>query len=249
MKINIKLLFLLLLPTLFWVQTSQGTDLNIPDAKNSIMTIVPLTATTDASQLNANNSLTTIEYTDGLGRPNITVQKAVTYNTKKDLVSVQNYDCYRQVSNQWLPLPVTSGTSIPDPDDVMLQAKYFYRDDMPYATFNYISNNNVTEVLTTKFCSPGEAWHNGDKTKKQVMTTSDPTNTSADMSIRLYGMDGDNVVLYENELQQFAAKVLQFTDEDGHANYTFTDAFGRTLLQRMDDGGENHDTYSIYDDM
>jgi len=249
MKINIKLLFLLLLPTLFWVQTSQGTDLSIPAAKNSIKITVPLTANSDATQLNVNNSLTTIEYTDGLGRPNITVQKAVTYNTKKDLVSVQNYDCYGQVSNQWLPLPVTSGTSIPDPAEVMQQAKYFYRDDMPYATFNYISNNNVDEGPNIRFCSSGEAWHNGDKTKKMTPTISDPTNTQTDLSIRLYGVDGDNVVLYQNELEQFATKVLQFTDEDGHANYTFTDAFGRTLLQRMVNGGENHDTYSIYDDM
>ncbi len=246
-----KPLLLLMLQTLFVIQTVRSADLYVPMAKNSVKTTIPLIATTVDGQLNSNNSLVTVEYTDGLGRPNITVQKAVTYNTKKDLVSVQNYDCYGQVSNQWLPVPITTGTSIPDPAAVIQQAQSFYADAMPYSTVtrptDVQSSTTTTGDQRTELCTPGGAWHNGNKTQKQDRLLYDFTNPQ--LAIRQYGVEGNNVVLYNDRFSQLNANVVQFTDEDGHITYTFTDAFGRTLVQRAINNGVNHDTYYVYDDM
>ncbi len=241
-----KMALLILLQILFFVPTIQAVDEYVPAGKNSVKTTVPLTAKSDASQLNPDSCLVGIEYTDGLGRPNVSVQKAITSGEKKDLVSVTNYDCFGRVSNQWLPAPMT-GTSIPDANAVMQQAKSFYGDNMPYATI-YRTTDYGTE--TNQICKPGEAWHTGNKTLKIELGSS--SDNYPDLTIKRYQVNDNSVELIENRqisMSDFNAKITKTTDEDGNVVYTFRDAWGRTLMQRRIDFGVNHDTYYVYDEM
>jgi len=106
---------------------------NAIPVQHCVKTTVPFLAVTDVSQINSGNSLTSLEYTDGLGRTNMTVQKGVTPG-KKDLVVVADYDCYGRLSNQWMPTPMVTSTT--DPGMVMQQTQNFYADNMPFRRFN-----------------------------------------------------------------------------------------------------------------
>jgi RHS repeat-associated protein len=247
-KVNqYRIRLMLLLQVVLITHVSTATNLYVPVIKNSVKTTIPLIGVTEteAAQLNTSNSLITTEYSDGLGQPNISVQKSITPSAtpslRKDLVTVTNYDDYGQMCNQWLPTPM-SATTIPDPNATMIQAASTYADNMPYTTIS-----RSTDMTSVSFCSPGAAWHNGNKVKIQKQSGFNAPTQQLD--IRQYGVEGDAVVLYDDQVEEFMANITQTTDEDGHIAYTFTDIWGHTLLQRKIDNGVNFDTYYVYDDM
>jgi RHS repeat-associated protein len=241
MKKQLKPLLLILLQATLLVQPTRAVDLYVPVVKNSEKTIVPLTGITNTSLLNDNNSLITIEYTDGLGQTNMTVQKGRT-PSKKDLATVANFDCLGRLSNQWLPTPMV-GITTADPAVVIQQAQTFYADAKPYTTITPLTN----VIDGASVCKPGNAWYSGSKILKKELLTSNFTDT--ELFIRQYSVVDDNVKLTDDPNKFFSAAVLKTTDEDGKASYTFTDIWDRTLLKRTINNGINYDTYYIYDDI
>jgi RHS repeat-associated protein len=241
--IPVKLLLLSLLQMVFLTQTALANDSYITTIKNSVKTIVPLTGVTEATQLNTNNSLVTVEYSDGLGQTNAVVQKEVT-PSKKDLVTLQNSDYLGRPTIQWLPVSVTAAT-IPDPATVIQQAKTLYNDNMPYNSVGYDINSK--DYVQVSACKPGAVRHNQSKVVKQEWLNS---GSPGALFIRQYSVTNDGKVLLTEDTEgTYTVAALKTTDEDGKVSYTFSDIYGKTLLIRQVDNTVYHDTYYVYNDM
>ena len=192
------------------------------------------------------NSLQTIQYFDGLGRPTQTVKRGFTPD-KKDLVILQEYDDFGRESNIWLPAPQSLGNGeYVTPATIKTSAQTFYNGDTAPYSYPVYENSPLNRVLEQY--GPGQDWHNPINAKS--VKTDYKTNTAGgdELSCTKYTISGNNLVnsgnYTANELY-----VVETIDEDGNFSYVFTDKLGRTLLTRFINDSENHDVYYVYDDL
>ena len=232
---------LFLLPTILFAQEPFTT------IKNSVEIIVPLAKVSNVSSLNSNNSIRIIQYTDGLGQSNVSVIKNIT-PLGKDIVSLTSFGCEGSIVNNWLPVPITQGNSLPDPAIVMQSAKTFYGDSKPYSSSK--SEKLFGGFFIQQITPPGQDWHNNDKKK----TMKSYVNYDEDYSlyrVTKYTVTS-NGVKNEGYYPTLMLKLIENTDEDGKKIIDFFDFTGNHILQRKVVGNtdvSSFDTYYVYDDM
>ena len=216
----------------------------VSPVRNAVRTTVPIAAVTSEASLNSDNSLTAIQYTDGLGRPNITVAEGITPEGK-DLVSMVTYDVDGNPSEQWLPAPVVSNGSLPDPETVMQSARTFYNDNKPFSS----AETNYGLVHAKIFTPPGTDWHDTPK-RKAGYTGMNRDTLSPLYQVNKYKVVG-NGVQKGNRYFAGSLTLTENIDEDGKKMVVFYDLSGKLILERKvfnESGNVFYDTYRVYDD-
>lgn len=222
--------------------------INASSNKNYIVTITPLDASDQASFRDGKltigrnaRALVNIDYYDGLGRPEQSVQVGITPN-KKDLVTLQEYDGFGRESNMWLPGYGSGQGAYTAPATVKTSAKTsaLNNDQNPYS--HPVYENSPLNRVQQQF-GAGSLWHDNEKAVEYQRHTN---STSADYICAYYYLMGDHLKKegnYANN-QLFAEKTF---DEDGNWSVTLTDKLGRTILHRAFNNMP-YDTYYVYDD-
>ena len=229
-------------------------------AQTSSQNYIKTTTYTNYTNEKASDSLVTIGYFDGLGRPFETVQKGIT-PAKADLIAYQEYDAFGRESNAWLPA-VASGNN----GAYMTLATYQSKVATTYnsTTYNTAADSKPYSYpvyepsplnLVTEQYGPGADWQtNGKSVKTGYLTNKAKTGTDwvdADSLVCGKYITNDatkTVSLYRTD--NYAANELYVTrsmDEDGNRSYEFKDKLGQVLLTRQINAGKSFDTNYIYD--
>ena len=122
---------------------------------NYIMTITPLDETSNLKfsdegiSIDANVRVkATIQYYDGLGRPNELVAVGVT-PSKKDLVSTTTYSGLHRATKQYLPMPMDTKGTYTDIATAQQEAKSYFGDNRPFTESLY-ENSALERVIGQK---------------------------------------------------------------------------------------------------
>ena len=144
-------------------------------------------------------------------------------------------------SRLWLPTADGSNDgSYPDIGKLKQSARSFYSEDShPYSLTVYDGSalNEVVEAY-----GPGKSWHTAGRSVKNDRMT------NSSLSVRIYQAETDDNLRVAGSYAEQTLDAVRTTDEDGNVTYEFKDKTGRTLLTRQMNGGEAHDTYTVYDD-
>ncbi|WP_282088321.1 DUF6443 domain-containing protein [Aquimarina algiphila] len=251
--------------------------------KNYVHTTVPQTAVTIAdmenvSCANANdvdNTIESVTYYDGLGRP--IQQRAIKASpTGKDIVTHMQYDAYGRQAKQYLPFEanntVGSYKTININTDINAYYKNTYSDDFPGITTNLGDVNAYSESVfeasplnrVTEQGAPGKAWKadpnsDTDHTIKFDWGTN-ASNEVVNFTVSFTGGDTEKPELVQNnhyapnQLVVTITKDENWTPADGdlHTTKEYKDKQGRVILKRTyastpSATSEAHDTYYVYD--
>ena len=213
---------------------------------NYIVTVTPLDATNNINitkeGISANSNIrtkTSIQYYDGLGRPNELVAVGVT-PSKKDLVSTTVYNGLHRVTQKWLPVPMDTKGAYTDVKNVQDRATQFFSDRRPYTESIYENSalNRVAEQIRV-----------GEDFASHPSKNTYSINKESDR-VRIYSVVRDSV-LKVRQGDYYAANTLYktiVTDEDGKFVTTYTDKLGRKIMEERA-GNEMYRTYFVYDDL
>ncbi|MCD7936234.1 MAG: DUF6443 domain-containing protein, partial [Tannerellaceae bacterium] len=214
--------------------TSQTVD------KNYVLT---RTMTTDTGT----KYLDRIDYFDGLGRPEETVQKQFS-PTGKDIVTYQEYDGYNRSTKTWLPAVTTATTgNYIAPASVDKQARSTYGDEAPYHLTTY--ENNPLRQIAGQY-GPGKQWHTGKKAIKTSLSGNTTVTDNPNLACGFYQVAGTGTAVTLTRVHWYAPgelSVTSLTDEVGNVSYEFTDKTGQVVLKRQLNGTIHYDTYFVYD--
>jgi RHS repeat-associated protein len=207
--------------------------------QNYIVTTVPTLAITDPTTLSDANSISTIQYFDGLGRPIQTVQKAIT-RAGKDLLNLIEYDGIGRDYKHWLPAPATSNTGafVSATDFTGLANTQYTSSEKPYAITDF--EPSPLNRVTGKY-GAGASWYAGKKNDSILYQT----NTSS-TEVAYYFVNSSNQL---QRTGNYAVNTLYKTimaDEDSKTTTEYKDKQGRVVLKRSD---TNVNTYFVYNDL
>ena len=150
-------------------------------------------------------SLSTIQYYDGLGRPTVKVAQGVTPQ-KENLVTLQEYDGLGRDNKTWLP--VTSSSAYLNASDVASQSQRQYGDCLGYKTTAYDGSplNRVSRL-------EGEAWSGHSvKTEYLVNASSFPLNS------KYYRGSLDGYALYGANITSKSLLLVNYYDDYAFLN-------------------------------
>ncbi|WP_244436975.1 DUF6443 domain-containing protein, partial [Bacteroides reticulotermitis] len=195
-----------------------------------------------------------VNYYDGLGRSEETVQQGMSPN-HKDLVILQEYDGLGRKSNTWLPAVTTHDTGdFISTDTCRELACNTYKGDLyPYLSLIY-ENSPLEKVIRQH--NPGRVWREYGRSLKTDEYVNIAGNDTLDcFSFQL--INGVRDVLNVTASRQYEDGSLLITrseDEDGVTLFEFKDRLGRTVLKRcieskVKEVKQFSDTYYIYDDL
>ncbi|WP_271782409.1 DUF6443 domain-containing protein [Aquimarina algiphila] len=251
--------------------------------KNYVHTTVPQTAVTitdmeNVSCANANdvdNTIESVTYYDGLGRP--IQQRAIKASPDgKDIVIHMQYDAYGRQAKQHLPFEanntVGSYKTVDVNTDINAYYKNTYSDDFPGITTNLGDVNAYSESVfeasplnrVIEQGAPGKAWKaypnsDTDHTIKFDWGTN-VTNEVVNFTVTFTGGDTEKPALIQDnyyavdQLYVTITKDENWTPADGdlHTTKEYKDKQGRVVLKRTyastpSATSEAHDTYYVYD--
>jgi len=203
---------------------------------NYILTITPTVATSDVSGLGVNESLQTIAYFDGLGRPIQTVQRGIT-PTKQDLATLTEYDGAGREQFQWLPKSHNGSGAFVEPTAFkgITQTEYG-GDSRPYNEA-IIEPSPLNRVLGNK--GPGAAWEN------KPTTIVYDANSATD-AVAYYSVNATNNLVRGNNYTAGSLYKTVSKDEDNKGVTEFKDKLGQVVMKRND---TDVDTYFVYNDL
>src|SRR5690554_3646387 len=149
-----------------------------PILKKSVATVLVLLCSTILILAQSNNqnyiltktmldqtgilSFDKIDYFDGLGRPIETALKAAS-PSRKDIVSMQEYDGAGRPSNVWSPTPTGGTGAYVAPATLKSVSNTFYSDNAAYS-YPVYESSSLNRVLEQY--GPGTAWHTGGRSVK-----------------------------------------------------------------------------------
>lgn len=174
----------------------------------------------------ATDSMVSIQYYDGLGRPT-QIADGGAGNGTNYVHTLQEYDLNGRESLKWLPISSASNTALQKSSFVGVHGSAY-----GYSTIEYDALDRPVFIST-----PGQAWHDAGKGK----TINYVTNGS---DVKHYAASGNTSL----SMSYYPANSLtgeETIDEDGHTITVFKDLMGNVVLERRN--GTN-DTYYVYND-
>ena len=210
--------------------------------RNYILTIHPQNASTSLS----GNEPYSIQYYDGLGRPNQRVLYRTSPNISNTIVSLTEYYDLSSVEKQWLPVALDNGT---------LMGKY--RDTTAIKTAGAITYNGDTKPYSRSFYDnsplnrivrqdgPGDAWYNNGKHTEIKRYTNNTTLLL--LSCNFFEVSASGDLIKRGVYTTGTLYVTKTTDEDGNDSYEFKNLRGELILSRRINDGTAFDTYYVYD--
>ena len=181
---------------------------------------------------------------DGLGRPWQTVRICAgdidADIRNSDLYDRTDYDDAGRPYRTWLPF--RSNTIVPDHSE--RPSEPLYSDSEPFSLVEYDGLDRPRAEY-----GPGVNWHANGKAVRYGYYSN---GTSQLLSYKTYSVTRPNMdnmrVSRGGVVAPGSLSVKSVTDEDGLTLLTFTDMYGRTLLERRHPvSGEDLDTYYVYD--
>jgi RHS repeat-associated protein len=187
--------------------------------------------------------VSSVQYCDGLGRPDIYVTDGRNANGTTAYTLTQ-YDFPNIVMKKWLPGVGGNTLDWKSPKDIMSHSKETNKDDSPFESYRYDVLDRPMSTIGT-----GQRWHKDDK-KVCIMRYINRGCYEADKIARKYIVRNAGSTLSGDGIwEEGALSIESATDEDGKATMTFTDMYGNTVLERkVVDKGKFCDTYYVYDD-
>ncbi|UBM59516.1 peptidoglycan DD-metalloendopeptidase family protein [Marinilongibacter aquaticus] len=235
MKTSItSLFFLLFVGAVAWCQ--------IPN-KNAVIIRKARISTTNPATLSGNiqNALTTIHYSDGLGRPLQTLGYRQSASQKDLILETSEYDASGRPFKAFLAIPTTDNSGYFQ-TNVQASGSIFYGDNAPFNEVKSFDNSPLNRVLEEY--GAGQAWHTASKYRQK----SPKINTAAD-AVRLYRVNGSSVSSNQNYAAGTLYKDIQI-DEQGGSTISFSNLQGQ-LIEKwvLEDGGNYLKTAYVYNDM
>ena len=211
-------------------------------SENYVSTSVPLVEKSTVNY-NSKEEMVSLQYFDGLGRLDQTVQKNIT-PTSMDLISLQQYDSFGRETNSWLPASIENNNGMyATSSSVQTAARSTHLNDgRPVNEINYESSplNRIESQ-----CGPGAEWWGLSKLQR----TGYFTNSSEYICSQFTTTDDEKIVKIEKNgnYPVNTLYVTKQTDEDDNISYEFKNKQGQVLLTRQMNGTIAYDTYYIYD--
>lgn len=234
--------FLLLLILFFSGSAIANNPISLSHA-HKIQTIL-LDSLKNESEIDIANSLKTISYLDGFGRPLQSISLKAS-PLQQDIVMFFEFDPFGRVIEEHLPFPDQSGIMELRPNPKSGQQSFYnlhYPGDSPLKLNNYESSP-ISRLLSIR--EPGNP-------EEKTIKFQESSNKSNDLVIRwiVTGDKLENISIYRSGHYSTGELLVKTTeDEDGYKTCEFIDRMGRTL---MVEGEINVNlksrTYYIYDD-
>lgn len=183
------------------------------------------------------DSLLSIQYYDGLGRPSLTASNAANPE-KKFAYALTEYDSFGRESKVWSPV---IGATSPDggmAEDFASKSSSLYNDAYGYAKTEYDALGRV--VKTTR---PGKDWH----TKGKSVNISYGFN--GDGEVKKYSVAEVNGKLSSGYYPKGDLQKVITTSEDGDKVAIYKDCRDLTVLERRYNGSESIETYYVYNNL
>ena len=221
-----------------------------PNVSHSYITsIVPVMAQTTPDSLRyPGKAIHSINYYDGLGRPEQTVQYGASPDGKKDWVSRTAYDRLGREHQQWLPSSVSRSFGYTSTNSLEGISATQYNDCYAYNRMVY--EDSPLERIIERY-GPGEAWQVGGHAVKSAYRF----NQTADncLFFTVGGTRENPVLVRKGFYSPNLLDVTRTTDEDGNRGEVFTDKEGHKVLERrflssIATTSASSDTYYVYDD-
>ena len=186
------------------------------------------------------NAIETIQYYDGLGRPNELVMKGISSNGK-DLVSLTEFAELDLERKMWLPVEFGTNGEYKDILELKEAVRDFYDDLYPF-TENEYELSSLRRPISKK--GPGSDWRNNNRaqTIEYFINT-----TMGELSCLKYCVKGDNDLCCEGTYPKSQLQVTRTTDEDNNVELEFRDIFDHIILNRQILDSDYIDTYYVYD--
>ncbi|MBW8360725.1 MAG: RHS repeat-associated core domain-containing protein [Kaistella sp.] len=211
------------------------------DTVNYIQSRILLEPVTDSTLLSSAKQIRTVQYFDGLGRPQQVVNVKAS-PAQKDVVTPIEYDLFGRQVKDYLPVPQSGTQNGAIYTAPLSNASSVYGAEKIYAE-KLLESSPLDRILQQK--QVGNDWdnhpvqfgynsNNAAEVKKYMASFN---YTTFEATINLSGTFGDNQ-LYKNTV----------TDEDGNISIEFKNGQGQTLLVRKHDGSQNVDTYYVYNE-
>lgn len=222
--------------------------IKLSTSRNYVYTIVPIIESPSYTNLSRSKAIRTVNYYDGLGRPEQTVQIGITTN-KKNLISYQEYDAHGRNDKIWLPVVDSRSEGF---DYNVLQGKGHtnYGESAPFSKPVYEASplNRVLEQY-----GPGQNWYNNGKSVKTGYLTNKAKSTLSlavadSLVCALIQHSGTLTFSYTKNYAAGELYVTRIKDENDNTSYEFKDKLGQVVLTRQINGSQLLDTYYVYDD-
>lgn len=181
--------------------------------------------------------VSSVQYCDGLGRPDIYVTDGRSTNGTTAYTLTQ-YLFPNIVFRKWLPGVGGNTLDWKSPEDIMSLSKETNKDDSPFESYRYDVLDRPMSTIGT-----GQRWHKDDK-KVCIMRYINRGCYEADKIARKYIVRNAGSTLSGDGIwEEGALSIKSATDEDGKTTMTFTDIADKFKKLGIW-GGERH--YGIY---
>ena len=186
--------------------------------------------------LDGGQSLSTIQYYDGLGRPFEKVLQGVT-PSHSNLVYLTEYDGWGRESRQWLP--AVSSQIFMEPSSVASAVASSHGNDTHAYMENHYDGSPLNRIVAQDL--EGAEWV-GHPVKTEYLTN----NQQMPLACIDYSVSG-NALQTGSFYATGTLQVIKTTDVAGNVCYIFTDMQKHKVLERRMDGNSAHNTYYVYD--
>ncbi len=247
------------------VSFSFYTNCNIPPSmdQNFVRTEVPkvpVSSQYELSILDATDKATSYAYSDGLGRPTMSV--AVQAGTNfEDVIQFSIYD--EEGREEYTYLPYMDVKPIPGKHFGVYTARSeqldFYdpatsshadigHDTKPYSRTEWDARGRVKSVI-----APGEAWHAGNKKTTYYYDVFNPAQAGSPASIHAdvykWKVSG-GLPVREGTYEAKRLSLATVTDVEGRVSRSLTDTRGLGITSQIFDEDQNKwvGSYNVYDD-
>ena len=182
------------------------------------------------------DTLTTIEYFDGLGRSSEVVQKGFSGGGFMDLVSLTEYDGMGCEVRKWNPAPIGTTGGYITPVVFREEARNFSDDWSPYSEYEY---DKTFDNRVTKELGPGDAWHVKGKARELEY------GGIATMKYPVFTLSSDKKTFtFKRYFCMYDLSMVRVTDEDGLTATKYYNVLNQPVIEEK---GDSAVTYYIYD--
>ncbi|WP_462249327.1 DUF6443 domain-containing protein [Ekhidna sp.] len=254
------------------VSFSFYTNCNIPPSmdQNFVRTevpLVPVSSEYELSILNTDDKATSYAYSDGLGRPSVSIAVQAGSNYE-DVIQFSEYD--DEGREEYSYLPYMEVKPVPgeylEPGTAKTEQLSFYdpatsahadigHDTKPYSKTEWDARGRVKSVI-----APGVAWHSGDKKTSyyyDVFNPSQFTGNASSIHAPVIKWEVHNGLprhyVNNSNIETYGAKELSIslvTDVEGRQSRSLTDTRGLAITSQVFDEDQNKwvGSYNVYDD-
>lgn len=216
------------------------------------------------------NVLERVTYYDGLNR---SLQENYIKGSPlgKDIITHQEYNGNGQMEKQYLPYVSATNSGLFDVNSLANTNNYYDTAEYENTTNPYtqVIRDDSPLNLILEAGAPGDPWKvdessdNDHTNKKQYELNTFSTTDLTEDNVKIYKVNhiGDNIetpqLVYDGVYPSLSLRKTITKDENwnpdlthltDHTKEVFQDKLGRTILERIYNDGQRHDTYYVYDD-